>query len=82
MLAILAVFLPKVIILDVEIAAINAFKSFFPDVDIELCHFHWAQSVFHQLANFGLKSLYSNHDSDVGNWLKLFLDYRNFLHTK
>ena len=36
MLAILAVFLPKVIILDIEFAAINAFKSFFPDVDIEL----------------------------------------------
>ena len=65
-------FLPKVIILDFEIAAINAFQSYFPDVDIELCHFHWAQSFFRQIANYGLKPSYSNHDSDVGNWLKLF----------
>ena len=65
-------FLPKVILLDFEMAAISAFQSFFDDIDVQLCHFHWAQSVFRQITNHALKPAYTGDDTDVSNWLKMF----------
>ena len=65
-------FLPKVVILDFEMAAINAFESFFFEIDVQLCHFHWAQAVFRQIVEKGLKHFYTDPDNDTGKWLKMF----------
>ena len=65
-------FLPKVVILDMEIAAINAFESFYDDIEVQLCHFHWAQAVFRHISEKRLKTFYSDPNSEIGQWLKLF----------
>ena len=65
-------FLPKVVILDFEMAPINAFRKFFIDIDVKLCHFHWAQAVFRIIASEGLKPPYGGFDNKTGSWLKQF----------
>ena len=65
-------FLPKVVVLDMEKAAINAFRQFFSDITVELCRFHWAQAVFRHIADNKLKPYYIDSDNETGNWLKLF----------
>ena len=65
-------FLPKVVILDMEMAAINAFETYFDDIEVKLCHLYWAQAVYRQIAEKGLKTFYSDPNSEIGKWLKLF----------
>ena len=44
---------------DFELAAINAFKSCFPDADIAGCYFHLGQSAWRKIQNLGLSERYS-----------------------
>ena len=66
------IFNPKIILLDFEIAAINAFRSEFQHADIMLCRFHYGQALYRKICALGLKNEYSNTESDIGQWLKLF----------
>ena len=58
--------------LDFELAAMSAFQDFFGDFEVHLCHFHWAQAVFRQITDKGLKPIYTDSESETGKWLKLF----------
>ena len=65
-------FLPKMVVLDFEMAAINAFREFFVVADINLCRFYWSQSVFRKIAGSGLKKDCPDNNNKIGQWLKLF----------
>ena len=65
-------FLPKMVVLDFEMAAINAFREFFVDADNNWCRFHWSQSVFCKIAGIGLKKNYSDNNNEIGQCLKLY----------
>lgn len=42
--------------IDFELAALNAFRSVFPEISITCCHFHFSQSIIRKLNELGLKS--------------------------
>lgn len=50
---------PEHILLDFEIAEINAVKRFFPGTNLHGCFFHLNQSFFRKLTHLKLKSIYS-----------------------
>ena len=52
---------PSHIIVDFELASINAFREYFPDTTIKGCFFHLAQNVWRKTQEFGLQSRYK-HD--------------------
>lgn len=49
---------PERILLDFEMAAINAFKNEFPTSNISCCFFHLSQSVIRKVTELGLKVRY------------------------
>lgn len=49
---------PTNILTDLERAAINAFQHVFPDISVQVCHFHFKQCIYRQLQAIGLKSAY------------------------
>ncbi|XP_076799793.1 uncharacterized protein LOC143444882 [Clavelina lepadiformis] len=49
---------PDKILLDFEIAAINAFRSEYPSATVSGCYFHLAQSVLRKVNELGLKTRY------------------------
>lgn len=61
---------PKTIMIDFEKGAINAFKNAFPHTCIKGCFFHFNQSVYRKVQEFGLKRRY---DTDSAFALKLRL---------
>ena len=54
---------------DFETAAINAFKNVFPNARIHLCFFHFAQSIYRKVQEFGLSQQYNMEDSWVKQWI-------------
>ena len=65
-------FSPKILLLDFEIAAINAAKCIFPDIVIKCCSFHLGQNWFKNIASGVLSKEFNNKDSETGRWMKLF----------
>ena len=63
---------PELILTDFELAAINAFKFYFPNAQIIGCWFHYGQCLFKKLVAFGLKSQYKN-DPELRKWFKGFV---------
>lgn len=51
-------FMPERILLDFEMAAINAFKNEFPTSVVSCCFFHLSQSVIRRVTELGLKVRY------------------------
>jgi hypothetical protein len=55
--------------MDLELAAMNAFTSHFPRIQIKCCFFHLGQSFYRKLCTEGLKEQYKN-DADLKIWVK------------
>ena len=64
-------FSPKAINVDFEIATHNAFRHFFPDIEIRGCNFHLKQAWLRKAIELGLKKDYEDKDSDVHFWLRI-----------
>lgn len=46
---------PDIILLDFEMAAINAARNAFPQAEVKGCYFHLCQSILRKIGNVGLK---------------------------
>jgi len=62
-------FNPEFINLDIEIAALNAFKAFFPSSVVHCCRFHPGQAWFRKIQKSGLANEYKDTSSEIGKWL-------------
>ena len=51
---------PEIILSDIELAEIQAFKFHFPNFKMLGCFFHFGQCLFKKLVEVGLKHEYSN----------------------
>ena len=60
----------KTITFDFEIAAINAAKRVFADVQMHGCFFHLSQSLYRKIQSLGLQQLYANN-SEFANRCKM-----------
>ena len=63
---------PKHVLLDFERAARVAFQNVFPSASALCCRFHFAQAVMKKIGSIGLKSKYTDKDSETSHWLKQF----------
>ncbi|CAF1109257.1 unnamed protein product [Brachionus calyciflorus] len=79
---------PKYIMTDFELAAINAFKEAFPNIENKGCLFHLCQSFMKKFSELKLKKDYENNE-EVSNWFKTVcslaivpIDYVNTLFEK
>lgn len=61
---------PTDIMVDFEMAAINASKRNFPLADVHGCHFHFTQNVWKHIQSVGLQTIY-NEDEDFALQLRL-----------
>lgn len=57
---------PHTILLDFEIAAMNAFRDAYPHAEISGCYFHLSQSVLRKVNEVGLKGDYEADDTIRG----------------
>ena len=55
--------------LDFEIAVINAFYFHFPNIQIILCFFHFGHSLFRKICSVGLKEEYLNNEN-LKSWTR------------
>lgn len=53
---------PSNILVDFEMAAMNAFQHAYPESDIRGCYFHLSQAVIRKVNDLGLKSDYQSND--------------------
>lgn len=53
---------PYRIILDFELAAHNAFKFVYPDIEVQACFFHFSQSCWRKLQDVGLRNDYIDNE--------------------
>lgn len=60
---------PRTVMCDFELAAINAMRGVFPEVEVSGCHFHLRQSIFRHILHEGLRSQYIN-DENIRNHVK------------
>ena len=54
---------PQFVLMDFEIAAINAIRTEFPGVQNKCCHFHLSQNLYQKVQEFGLATLYGNDEN-------------------
>ena len=54
-------FLPQKAICDFELAAINAIKEAFQDIEVQGCYFHYLQANIRKLGTLGLKNFYTKN---------------------
>jgi hypothetical protein len=54
---------------DLELAAINAFKTQFPSVENKACLFHFAQALFKNFTRLGFKVDY-DENLEVNSWFR------------
>lgn len=66
------VFQPKTVLLDFEQATHSAVRKCIPTAAILGCRFHFAQAVFRKIAALGLKTIYNDAQSPIGQWLRKF----------
>lgn len=52
---------PETVMMDFEIAAINAFRSRFPNVRVRGCFFHLSQNVYKHVQSLGLQQRYTDN---------------------
>ncbi|KAG8233356.1 hypothetical protein J437_LFUL005817 [Ladona fulva] len=60
---------PSNVMMDFEKAAINVFRSVFPNAEIGLCLFHFGKSLYCKIQEVGLQRQYNEGDSKVRQWL-------------
>lgn len=53
---------PRIILLDFEKAAINAFAASFPNTSVSGCYFHLCQSILRKVNELGMKVAYETDD--------------------
>lgn len=63
---------PGLIVLDFELAAVNAAKQVFAGTRIQCCNFHLRKNIIHQLAQKGLKRRYET-DAIFANEIRMLL---------
>lgn len=51
---------PERVVVDFEMASMNAIKEIFPDAEVFGCLFHFSQSVWRKVASLGLQSIYDD----------------------
>ena len=61
---------PAHVMMDFELAEINAFRAIFPEADVTGCYFHHVQAVVKALRKRNLARAYK-HDADVNSIVKL-----------
>ncbi|XP_074653594.1 uncharacterized protein LOC141907751 [Tubulanus polymorphus] len=66
---------PKTVVIDFELAVLNATKSVFSDIEIRGCFYHLSQCIYRKIQNLGLATMYRD-DKDF----QLFCGY-NFVST-
>ena len=54
---------PQYALTDFEIAAINAIRAEFPEVQNKGCHFHLSQNIYRKVQEFGLTVLYGTDET-------------------
>lgn len=60
---------PKTVLVDFERAAMNAFRTAYPDARITGCYFHLCQSVIRKVNEVGLKTAYET-DNEVRGYVR------------
>ena len=63
-------FQPTQLIMDFEVAAMNAWEEVFPNIQVKGCLFHYGQSIWRKIQNLGLSAAYNNHE-EFGKWARL-----------
>jgi len=53
---------PQSVHLDFEVAAINALRTIFPQIQLHGCHFHFTQCLWRKIQNVGLASVYKKNE--------------------
>ncbi|XP_052127756.1 uncharacterized protein LOC127750338 [Frankliniella occidentalis] len=56
---------PEIIMQDFELAAMNAAKALFPNVQIKGCLFHFSQSIWRKVASAGLRDAFVDRDDST-----------------
>jgi len=71
---------PERILLNFESAAINAFRSAFPNATVTGCYFHLTQSVMRNVNRNGMKEEYEKNDMfKIGYSLLTCFSYGSFI---
>jgi hypothetical protein len=60
---------PKTVLVDFERAAMNAFRTAYPDARITGCYFHLCQSVIRKVNEVGLKTAYET-DNEIRGYVR------------
>lgn len=63
---------PTDIMVDFEMAAMNALKHSFPIAELHGCHFHFGQNIWRHIQSVGLQKVY-NEDADFAFHLRLLI---------
>lgn len=63
-------FLPKIVHIDFERAAINAIKCVFPEVSVKGCNFHFNQALWRKVQELGLTTIY-RENSEVRDHIRM-----------
>ncbi|GFS24945.1 hypothetical protein ElyMa_005170500 [Elysia marginata] len=63
---------PEEMFVELEVSVPAALSSTWPSCKIRLCLFHLSQAWFRKIQELGLAAEYTNNDSEIGQWLKLF----------
>lgn len=63
---------PSFFHVDMEVPVIKTLTAMWPECKIRLCHFHVTQAWYRKIQTSGMANSYSNPESELGNWLKLF----------
>ena len=72
---------PTVLLVDFELAAINALECHFPYAKIKVCFFHFGQALWKNfVSKTGQKTAY-NEDAKLKKWLPIII-LNNDLHFK
>ena len=65
------VFQPQQVMMDFEQGAIKAFAEEFPGIVVKGCHFHFTQSIWRNIQEIGLVTVYKENKA-VRDWLQQF----------